>query len=295
MPDHIKTVHWHPPADYELAVEVMLVPELRRRGSEVHFRAPQRVEFYLLLAVTEGRTDHVVDFSPYAAEPGTWLLLRPGQMQRFDFSRPWDGLVLLFRPDFLPPSDTPLLLSSLNGVSSLLEALPSRIDLLPDLHELCCAGVTQMSRDAALAASASDRNALLLHQLQALLWRLALSRPPGDREPLWAPHASRVAALRRLVEVELQARRTVAWYAAQLGCSEKTLNRSTQAVVGTPAKVLLSGRIVLEAKRLLVHTHLPVQAIAGAVGFDEASNFVKFFKREAGCTPTRFRQRRGEP
>jgi AraC-like DNA-binding protein len=34
-----------------------------------------------------------------------------------------------------------------------------------------------------------------------------------------------------------------------------------------------------------------VQAIADDLGFADASNFVTFFKRESGCTPTVFRAR----
>ncbi len=61
------------------------------------------------------------------------------------------------------------------------------------------------------------------------------------------------------------------------------------AVAGQAAKAMLSERIALEAKRQLVHTQLSVQDIAFTLGFDEATNFVKFFKREAGITPALFR------
>jgi len=51
------------------------------------------------------------------------------------------------------------------------------------------------------------------------------------------------------------------------------------------AKTYLSQRITLEAKRFLAHTNSPVAVIADRLGFDEATNFVKFFRREAGCSP----------
>ena len=85
----------------------------------------------------------------------------------------------------------------------------------------------------------------------------------------------------------------VARYASQLGCSEKTLNRATRAVADLSAKALLVGRIVLEAKRLLAHSAAPVAAIAADLGFEEATNFVKFFRRETGLTPGAFRARNG--
>jgi AraC-like DNA-binding protein len=45
----------------------------------------------------------------------------------------------------------------------------------------------------------------------------------------------------------------------------------------------------LEAKRLLVHTSLPVSVIANRLGFDEPTNFVKFFRREVQKSPGEFR------
>ena len=56
------------------------------------------------------------------------------------------------------------------------------------------------------------------------------------------------------------------------------------------AKAFIASRISLEAKRLLVHTDLSVTLIAESLGFEEATNFIKFFKREAGCTPAEFRR-----
>jgi AraC-like DNA-binding protein len=59
---------------------------------------------------------------------------------------------------------------------------------------------------------------------------------------------------------------------------------------GTNAKAFIASRISLEAKRLLVHTDVSVTLIAESLGFSEATNFIKFFKRETGCTPAEFRQ-----
>ena len=78
----------------------------------------------------------------------------------------------------------------------------------------------------------------------------------------------------------------------QLGCSVKSLNRAALEVAGISAKKLLVARVVLEAKRLLAHTTLPVAAIGDQLGFDEATNFVKFFRRETGSTPGAFRTQR---
>ena len=72
--------------------------------------------------------------------------------------------------------------------------------------------------------------------------------------------------------------------------SDKTLSRVCLAAAGAPAKVLINQRLLLEAKRLLAHTTLPVQTIGRDLGFEEATNFVKFFRKETGMRPLAFRQ-----
>ena len=46
-----------------------------------------------------------------------------------------------------------------------------------------------------------------------------------------------------------------------------------------------------KAKRLLAHTTLTVATVGTRLGFDEATNFVKFFRRATGTTPGSFRDR----
>lgn len=289
MKPPIETIRWRPPQGYELALEIMPISELYRRGSPEHFRLPQRVDFFTLIGVTQGSTEHVIDFVNYQAQAGTWLLLRPGQIQRFDFSRAWEGWLIAFRPDFIVPSENASF-SPHHILSSQLEELGSGTLLTRDEHALCCAIVQQMRADAVMAAEAADRNALMLYQVCNLLLRLKLAQGQVQTtSESTAARQERVARFRKLVETEFLRRRDVPWYAERLGCAEKTLHRSTLAVTGITAKALITGRVVLEAKRQLVHTQQPVQTIADGLGFDEASNFVKFFKREVGCTPSQFR------
>ncbi|MCI0345907.1 MAG: AraC family transcriptional regulator [Chloroflexi bacterium] len=290
MPDPIEAVTWRPRRDYDLALEVLSIADLRRRAPVEHFRRSQRPAFFLLLGVTRGRTRHLLDFTPLPARRGTWLLVRPGQVQRFDFRRPWDGLLVVFRPELLPPADED---SGALGddIAARIARLPSRVELSPEEHELCCAAVRQIARDAAMGAAPDDCNVLMLHELCALLLRLELAGRRAAPVAVAGASARRVARLRDLVERELGERREVGWYARRLGLSERTLTRATRAVAGLSARALIADRIALEAKRLLVHTSLSIGAVAERLGFLEPSNFVKFFRRATGRTPSEFRRR----
>nr|WP_279671570.1 helix-turn-helix domain-containing protein [Flexivirga meconopsidis] len=80
-------------------------------------------------------------------------------------------------------------------------------------------------------------------------------------------------------------------YAHRIGYSPRTLNRACIAASGHTAKELIEARVVLEAKRLLIYTHLPVATIARQLGFTEATNFGKYFSRVSGGSPAEFRRR----
>ncbi|RQR57560.1 AraC family transcriptional regulator [Burkholderia sp. Bp9125] len=49
-----------------------------------------------------------------------------------------------------------------------------------------------------------------------------------------------------------------------------------------------------EARHLLLHTRLPIGEIGARVGFQSASAFTRFFTRELGAPPSRFRDGHGE-
>ncbi len=122
--------------------------------------------------------------------------------------------------------------------------------------------------------------------------RLHLAGPSTIEDERLAPVIlQRFRRYRTTIEQEYMRWHQVAQYARHLGCSEKSLNRATFEVVGMNAKTLLMNRIILEARRLLAHTSLPVAIIGDRLGFDEATNFVKAFRRETGMMPGKFRTR----
>jgi AraC family transcriptional activator of pobA len=81
----------------------------------------------------------------------------------------------------------------------------------------------------------------------------------------------------------------VSAYATQLHISAGHLSEVIKAQTGRPAIKHLHERLVLEARRLLLHTQQPLKEIAYDLGFQDASYFNRFFKREAGLTPADYR------
>jgi len=285
----IQRVGYRPSKGYQLDLEVFSIGELRRRVDSAKLRGPQRIEFYQLICVSDGACVHMVDFKPVQCGPGTFLMLRPAQAQQFDADSNWNGWLVLFRPEFLLPLRTDGVLSDMQMTVDL-EALPNALQLNEDEARALTLAITQMHGDTALPASADLHN-LLRHQLYALLLRLKMVH--GQQEASKGASSSALMRFKRfqsLVERNFSRWHRVADYADVIGCSEKSLNRAVSETVGMTAKLFIASRINLEAKRLLAHTAMPIGLISDHVGFNEATNFVKFFKREVGCSPGDFRR-----
>ena len=272
----IDRIAYQPPGDYGLDVEVFTLSEFRRRIRGQQVKRAQRVEFHEILYVTEGRCTHMVDFEEWPCRPGALLVLRPGQVQRFDADmRECEGWMVLFRSDFL-----------LEGSRLSVHRVLAGADRLG-----VSATLGRLFEDTRLHGDKTLLSQLLRHQLSTLLVRLQMidAGRPSVPAPPDLPK-QRFQSFQSAVDDEVSHRHRISDYARRMGCSPKSLQRAVLAVRGVSAKTFLLERIVLEAKRLLAHTDEPVAAIAEILGFDEATNFVKFFRRESGQPPGAFRR-----
>jgi AraC-like DNA-binding protein len=287
----VKPVVYTPPGDYPYGVELVFSDELRRRVELHDARGVERVDFHCLIYVSSGRYRHMVDFEHFECGAGSVLLVRPGQVHRFGDLAGWTGWMIVFRSEELPTTGGPEPRAHAMESFRRLADAPPLVVLPASSRRVVTATVTQMAEDAALAAPRPLVGALLRRQLEALLLRLELAHPQSSAEPAAAPEALvRLRHFEALVEREFRRWHGIGRYARRLQCSEKTLARAALAIRGRTAKALLTDRRALEAKRLLVHSATPIAAIAEALGFEEATNFVKFFKRETRVTPGAFRR-----
>ncbi|AKS21872.1 helix-turn-helix transcriptional regulator [Xanthomonas campestris pv. campestris] len=278
------------PADpYRLDLEVFTVADLRTRATREEVQATHRYGFHTLLCVTHGECTQLVDFKAIACAPGSLLIVRPGQAHSYGVKDDWDGWNVIFRQEFvLPAATTPGDLK----LAFDLGTLPDHVLLGGDDLKRLTDVIAQMREDTLMLAPQEDVHALLRHQLHALLTRLSILHGRTQvRDVAVSAALRRFHRFQQLVEDRHAQWHQVADYADRLGCTEKSLARAVRSAMGTTAKTFIAARINLEAKRLLVHTSMPVAAIAEKLGFDEATNFNKFFRREVGCTPSDFRRR----
>jgi AraC family transcriptional activator of pobA len=123
--------------------------------------------------------------------------------------------------------------------------------------------------------------------LDAALLALATDAAPATGERALV----HVRRLRALVEARFREQPALAVLAEEIGITPTQLNRACHQVLGHSALGVLHARLMLEAQRDLAYTTLSVKQIALGLGFGDAAYFTRFFAREAGMTPTAWRER----
>ncbi|MCH7296903.1 AraC family transcriptional regulator [Acinetobacter higginsii] len=82
---------------------------------------------------------------------------------------------------------------------------------------------------------------------------------------------------------------TLALIAQRLNMSERTIKRHLQAQGTTFLQILAEVRFS-QAKKLLQQPQYSIQDVAALVGYEEATNFIRAFKKMFGETPSQYRK-----
>src|SRR6187551_1115389 len=83
---------------------------------------------------------------------------------------------------------------------------------------------------------------------------------------------------------------SLARVAHEIATSRRQLQRALAEVGGTTFSRELQRARMQRAAQLLLAGSLPVQAVAGAVGYRQAAQFAKVFRRHYGSSPSSFRR-----
>ena len=136
-----------------------------------------------------------------------------------------------------------------------------------------------------------NKHYILKNLVQNLL--LIAQREKMTKHPLpttFVPgYVSVVMMFTDLLEHQFKNNKSVVKYAPQLSITEKKLGQATKQVLGKLPKDMIDARVLLKAKRFLTHSQLTVKEIGFELGFDEATNFIKYFKKSTGQTPIEFK------
>lgn len=284
-PQHIKFQNrQNPKAHFDL----LKLEDLFQRKSLNHDPEDLHiVEFYLILFITSGSGSHTIDFTDYQCKKGTILTVRKDQLHRFIKNDSLKGYVLLFTDDFLVSY-----LEKLEAIKAMqlfneLLGVP-KIQLQKEAYEALQMVVDRINKEYFEVNDEYTQGIIRseLHILITKLYRIKAQSSPIIENKKYLEEFIR---FQRLVEQNCTSIKRVQTYASMMAKSTKTLNNISQFVINKTAKELIVEISLTQIKRLLINTDLSIKEVAYQSGFEETTNFYKFFKRETRITPEQYR------
>jgi AraC-like DNA-binding protein len=246
---------------------------------------PHRHDFYELCLVTRGFGAHIIDFKSHPVSPPQLFLVAPGQVHLWRHGETVEGRVIMYRRDFLAldPGEP----ERHNGAPMMLpfERKPCLQPTAADTEVISRLFDEMLKEYTARRTKWVSVVRSYLHILMVVLRRIAdLEQASGSQASALVSH------FKQLVAERITSERSVQGYARQLGVSRGHLSNTVKEVTGLTPREIIQQHLVLEAKRLLVHSDLTAAQIAYRIGFDDPSYFGRFFRRETRSSPGRFRR-----
>lgn len=258
----------------------LFIPHIR----EHHFTAkPHKHDFYLLLLFTKGHGTHYIDFNAYPIKPGTVFMMSPGQVHSWKLSDDIDGYVFFHSKPFYDEGYTNEKITNYPFFSSIQSqpfVVIKQKNLLP-IEDLFKKILKEYRQNNLLRLSK-------LHALVNILYieliRIYISGAKIENEK----YLNAVRKFEVLVDTNFREMKFPSEYASLLNITERHLNRITKTCLNKTPTELISDRVILEAKRMFIHSNYNIAEVAGELGYFDSSYFSKLFKKKTKLTPKQF-------
>lgn len=247
---------------------------------------PHRHDYYTVLLVEKAVGQHVVDYQSYPFGEKEVHFISPGQVHQVIATERPEGCVFTFSRDFLAENNiSESFISNINLFQAYGDSPPLKLDYAA--FDRLVGIVRQMQ--ACLHTELTYRERALGALLQLFLI-YCNNTTQLDTAQLDEESAS-VCILRdfkQLIDQQYADWHKVGEYASEMHITPKHLSQTVKELTGKPAKETIQDRLVLEAKRLLLHTDLSVKEVGYQLGFGEPLHFSSFFKKRVGESPSKF-------
>jgi AraC family transcriptional regulator, transcriptional activator of pobA len=248
---------------------------------------PHRHDFYHIVWVVNGRGHHIIDSVRYEVKPNTLFFMAPGQIHDFVLSDDATGFTINFSPEFFAlklHSRQALTDIPIYDFEKLTNALYIDEERAHGLHVILDAIVEEYLTEQ------SGYEEVIWSYLRIFLLKVSRIASSDSVVDL----SSRTQLLSRrfksALEKNFSAINQTADYASLLKVTERALNEATRQAFGYTAAQLIRERVMLEAKRLLLHSEISVAEIADRLGFEDPAYFSRCFKKHTSRSPIDFRQ-----
>lgn len=275
-----------------LNIEVMNFKQLFRllkQAKDHNPFVPHKIKFYLILTVTKTPYTHYLDFKSYELKEGSTLFVSKNQVHFFNEDLPKSqGFAIVFSHLFV---DTHYFLTDNLRLNRLFNYhIESPVIKLKEMGQNNLVELISDLHSEYYSESKFAKSEILASLLRVILLKAERAKELHAVSNIKTHWLETFSKFKDLLENEYIKSRNSRYYASQLFVSYKFLNDIVKKLTGLTVKAFIDNFVIVEIKRYLISTSLSVNEISYKAGFEEPSNMVKFFKKNTGITPLKFRQ-----
>jgi AraC family transcriptional activator of pobA len=246
---------------------------------------PHRHNFYMSVLFTAGNGSHEIEFNNYTIKPGCLFMLAPGQVHTWELPDNIDGYIFFHTKEFYDLNFTYEKVENYPFFSSL------RNTPLIILKKLSLKKIEPMFREMVKEYRSNElmkfkKLCSMVNILYIELSREYLPQKMIDEQN--QSYLARVRQLEELINKNFVDIKSPEKYARLMYVSEKHLNRMVKVSLNKTTSDLITERIILEAKRMLVFSKKTVSEIIVELGYTDNAYFFRFFKKKTAVTPADF-------
>ncbi|MBB4800128.1 AraC-like DNA-binding protein [Flavobacterium nitrogenifigens] len=245
---------------------------------------PHRHDSYLMVFFTKGSGLHEVDFDQFEIKRGSLFVLQPGQMHHWSLSEDIEGFVIIFSQELYNLYFGQKKINDYNFYNSI----HNRPEMVFEEKEI----PKILPYFDLLIQENSQDNKFQLDKLLNLLdcIHIEVSRKYGETYSHQThSYNIKINKFESLLEEYFRTQKLPSFYAEKLNITLKHLNRICNEILQKTATEVITDRVILEIKRMLIDKQLAVNEVAFKVGYEDYSYFSRFFKKQTGMSPTEFR------
>lgn len=280
----------HQPDKPQLAI-LDLKNHLQANKSQV--TRPHIHSFYQIIWFKQGGGKHFVDFKSYNVFDNAIFFVAKNQVHYFDENTGYEGLLIHFNEPFL-----------VNNETEMEFFLKCNLFNNPYQQPSCCidAGMNSILDEYILQIKREFENKetfgkelILRNYLKSFLIQIQRSKNEFENSPDQLPELPGGKRLQLVRFINLITENyikgfSVSEYAKLLHISSRSLSELTQQLLNKTPSQMIQERIILEAQRMLLYSNLNINQVGYRLGFDDASYFVKYFKKHTRISPSAFRK-----
>lgn len=249
----------------------------------------QKNDFFQIILITAGSGIQYIDLQAYEVKAGDIVFINTWQQYRWSYNASTQGYLLRFTPSFITQfvsdhlfvHDLPFFKRFTNH---------HLVELGDELKDILLIAMERILKEYE-TEDGEYINLIRTYLLEVLL----LCKKEIDQTALtsltFIKSNDLIKSFESLIDKHFYEYRFPKEYAKVLLVTPNYLNAMCQKVKQKSAGDMIRDRILIECKRLLLHTNLSASEIAYQLNFKDNSYFSRFFKKHIGIAPDEFRRR----